>query len=172
VVTALFEGFEFPPTAVLALRALGLTAVASSPTTTAVLVEAADVWVTPRPASERVPALARVVEVGIVPSFRLTGRRRPVTRRFLVTARAKVKRLIAAANALPAAQPGTENCPLENGSMVTLGFRATRRGADLAVVRAQLSGCAGVSFTVGGRVQPPLADGSALGRTVDRGLGV
>jgi hypothetical protein len=172
VVTATFEGFTFPSTAVLDPRVLGLTAVATSPTTTALLVEAADVWLIARPASERVPATARVVVVSVIPPLGQSGRKRAPTRRIRVTDHGRVARLIAAVNAAPPAQPGDTSCPADNGAGLTLAFRATAGGPNLAVARVSSNGCGDVAFTLGGRVQPPLADGSGLTATADRILGI
>jgi hypothetical protein len=170
-VTARMLGFNFKATRVLGLRALGITVVATSPTTSAVLAEAADVWLIARPSSERVPAAAEVIDV-LISQQSLGGGGGPASRRLTVTAPTKVARLIAAVNALPASQPGVENCPLDNGSGVTMDFRATPRGPQLAVVRADSSGCGGVTLTLGGRAQPPLSGGPGLTTSVGRILGV
>jgi hypothetical protein len=175
VITSRFEGFDFPATKILAQRSLGLTAVALSPTTSAVLAEAADVWLTPRPASERVPSAARLATVTIVTQALLSEGPHPpplTTRRIRVTDRAKVRRLIAAVDALPAAQPGTIACPAGNDSKLTISFRASAGSAPLAVAEADTNGCGGVSFTLHGHTEPPLSGGFTLLGTVDRILGI
>jgi hypothetical protein len=171
VITSSFEGFEFSATKVLAQRSLGLTVVPTSPTTSAVLVEAADVWLTPRPASERVPGSARLVIVSIVPAAVHPGGRVPSPRRIVVTDRARVTRLTAAVNGLPASQPGTIGCPAD-GSRLTLAFRATAHSADLAFVDTGSDACGAVALTLHGRAQARLGGGFTLPATVDRILGI
>jgi hypothetical protein len=171
VITSTFVGFDFPATKVLGQRSLGATAVASGPATTALLVEAADVWLTPRPAAERVPASARLVTVSISPTELPDGHRSPA-RRIVVTDRAKVSRLIAAVNALPASQPGVTACPLDDGSTLTLAFRLRRHGPEIAFVDAAASGCGSVDLTLHGHSQPALGGGFTLPAAVDRILGI
>jgi hypothetical protein len=170
-VTARMLGFSFEPTRRLGLRAVGITVVATGPSTSAVLVEAADVWLIARPASELIPAAATFVSVSILRQSLGPGQGSS-SRRLTVTARTKVARLIAAVNALPASQPGVEACPLDNGSRVTMDFRATATGPELAVVRADSSGCGDVTLTLGGHAQPPLTGGPGLTSAVERILGI
>jgi hypothetical protein len=172
LITSSFEGFAFSATKVLGQRSLGLTVVPTSPTTSAVLVEAADVWLTPRPASETVPASARLVIVSILPATIHTGGRRPSPRRIFVTDGATVKRLTAAVNALPASQPGVTACPAGDGSRLTLAFRATAHAADLAFVDAGSDACGAVALTLHGRAQPGLGGGFTLPAAVARILGI
>ncbi|HWH10839.1 MAG TPA: hypothetical protein VG165_06895 [Solirubrobacteraceae bacterium] len=170
-VTSVFETFAFPDKRVLSPRTLGLTAVASGPTSTALLVQAADVWLTPRPSTERVPARARLVIVTVDPALGRTGDTRGTPRRIRVTSRGRVIGLISAVNALPAAQPGVRSCPAGNASRLTLDFRTTAGSPALAVVRDTGDGCGFVSMTLDGRAQPALDEGAELATAVGRILG-
>lgn len=165
--TATFLGFSFPTNRLLASRSLAITVAADGSTRTVVLAVAADVWLTVRPATERVPRTARVASV------RLYGPRggRRQTPFLLVVSPAQLARLIAAVDRLPAYQPGVRSCPADNGSHVDLDFRGSGGGLDVALVRAQSSGCGAVRFEVRGRRGPELGDGQALTAAVERILG-
>jgi hypothetical protein len=134
------ETFSFPSTALLDYRTLAVTAIAATPTSTAVLVSAEDVWATPRPAFERVPGDARIAIVStIAPLGRRGGGRS--SHPLVVTAPTKVAALIRAVNALPASQPGVYHCPLDDGRALSIAFRASARGRGrvLALVHAGLT---------------------------------
>jgi hypothetical protein len=165
--TATFLGFSFPANRLLATRSLAITVAADGPARTVVLALAADVWLTIRAATERVPRTAVVVTVRIYPP-RGGG---PPARLYFVVAPALLHRLIAAVDRLPAYQPGVRACPADNGSHVDLDFRAVGGGLDVALVRAQSSGCGAVRFDLSGRPRPALGDGQGLTAAVERILG-
>jgi hypothetical protein len=126
------------------------------------------VWITPRPASERVPAGAR----RLVLVTRRLGRviQGPLTVRSVRAIR-RATRLL---NALPAEQPGVTACPLDAGSQIRLAFyRGGGAGAGaLAVAVVDPSGCGAVRLSIRGHSEPRLAGGAELARRLSRALGV
>ncbi len=138
---------------------------------TGIRVDAQEVWLLPRPASERIPAGVREIDVS---SGRLPGYPRPVSRE--VTAPAKVRKIIGWVNQMLVVQPGATSCPpLPAAPVVSFGFR-TRAGGRL-LAQAKLdeypysNACNPVTLTIRGVRQKPLLGGDFLSR-VGRLLGV
>jgi hypothetical protein len=131
------------------------------------------VWITPRPASERIPAGAR----RLVLSTWRAGRRVQGPR--TVTAAAPIRRVVRLLNGLPAEQPGAYSCPADFGSQIRLIFYGGAGPTPLAAAHVDPGGCGLVSLTIRGRSQPALAGGGltlvrrlshALGFKIDAGI--
>jgi hypothetical protein len=158
--------FSWPSvTGVLSSRSLLLTAVAELGERTGLRADAQDVWVVPRPASERIPPGARVLEVDYS-----KGGKPP--REFTILNRRAVRRIAALIDGLPIVQPtGPHSCPAmqANPRTVTLIFRAAPAGAVLAkATQVEPPGaCAAMSLEIHGRGRPELTGAE----TVLRALG-
>jgi len=121
---------------------------------TAIRVDAQVSWQPPRPASERVPAAARVVTITQLPSLDPHARRphAPVT----ITGRAVVRRLAALVDSLRLSTIGLDaSCPAALGGGIRLTFRARAGSPPLAVAQGPAA-CGTVQFSVGGNRQPAL----------------
>ena len=150
----------------LASREL-LVAVARLHSATAMRVDAQVVWLTARPASERIPAGVRSVRV----SSQRPGQ--PTSPAQTVSAAAQVARVVSLVNGLPAAQPGAYACPADSGPVVDLRFFSggpTPR--TLATAKADGSGCGGVGLAIRGRAQPGLSGGPRLIQRLSKLLGL
>lgn len=158
------DRYSLPPvTGVLAQRDLAVQAVNAGGGQTAVRIDARVTWLPAKPASERVPAAAKVVTISATPGP-VVGAKvpSPVT----ITNAATVRRIASLVNGPPPFPPGKYSCPVELGRAVQMTFRATPDGAPLAVVTADLTGCRGVRFVAGGKPQPALTGGPDVARAV------
>jgi hypothetical protein len=149
---------------VLSSRALLLTVVAESGGRTGLRADAQVVWIVPRPASERIPAGARVLEVDYS-----KGGKPP--REFTVLNRRAVLRIAALIDGLPIVQPtDPHSCPAMQASprTVTLTFRAAPAGSVLAEAsQAEPPGaCGGMSIEIYGRRRPALTGAETVLRAV------
>lgn len=152
-----FQVFGWPPVPnVLSTRWLVITVAALTDGQTGVRADSEDVWITPRPASEQVPPGVQAVNVTI----QSLGGRRSLPQ--IVRSAAKVRRIIALADGLPAAQPGVESCPADFGPTVQLAFLSAPGAQTLANLNADSSGCGSVEFSVGGVSELGLADGGSV----------
>lgn len=162
-------GLEWPPIkGRVDERALLITVTARSGGGTALRADAQAVWVTPHPASERIPAAARILEVK-----REKPGRRPRT---ATIAKPRVVREVAALiDGLPVVQPGTYSCPAElsNPPTVRLTFRARRNGRALAEAVQTLppGPCEAMKLTIRGTPQTALEEGNVVLRELRRTLG-
>jgi hypothetical protein len=157
--------FSFPALpGQISSRALEVELVALPHHWTGIRADAQDVWLVPRPSSEKVPAAVRVIEV--------RSRRAHVH----VTSAAKVRRLVRLFDSLPIVQPGgIYGCPPATirRPPLTLRFLSVQ-GALLAT--ASVSGsfssgsCAPIKFWIEGRPQEPLS--GQIYRRIERVLGV
>jgi hypothetical protein len=132
---------------------------------TAVRLDAAAVWLTPRPAWERIPRGVTSVTFsgGADSPIGTPGRRsRPVT----VTG-ARARQLAALVNQLERAQPAVVACPSGDGAQLELTFRGPGHATLARAVYAN-QGCATVSLQVGDRTGPLLMDATlgAVSRSV------
>jgi hypothetical protein len=141
---------------ILATRWLVVEAVSLGDDRTALRADGEVVWITPRPASERVPARVRRLVVSVV------RRRRILDGPMSFTAHGPVRKVRALIDGLPAFQPGAFSCPADFGIRVRLAFYGTRRRA-MAVALANPGGCGDVQLTIGGRPQPPLTSSAFPG---------
>jgi len=149
--TITFDTFSLPDiVGLLANRQLTVQAVADGKQTL-LRVDAQVTWNPPRPASEAVPAAARVVTLTLVGAASSPA---PVT----ITDPGKVRQIIALTNGLTLFPefPLAPTCLGTSDGSVVLTFRATTGGPALAVATAQALGCRDVGFTIGGKFEPPL----------------
>jgi hypothetical protein len=157
--------FSWPSvTGVLSSRSLLLTLVAESGGRTGLRADAQVVWVVPRPASERIPAGARVLEIDYS-----KGEKPP--REFTVLNRRAVHRIAALIDGLPIVQPtDPHSCPAmqANPRTVTLTFRAAPAGRSLAeAAQAEPPGsCAAMSLEIHGKRRPALTGAETVLRAV------
>ncbi|HET8980579.1 MAG TPA: hypothetical protein VFN87_20675 [Solirubrobacteraceae bacterium] len=134
---------------------------------TGVRADAEVQWILPRPAAERIPGAARVLQV--VLSDPRGGR----SRSFTVTNPRRVRGLVARIDRLPIVQPGTVICPqLPAGSRLTLLFAASAGGPILAqatlstVTRGRGSACDPLTLTIRGHHEPALLGAPSVVRAV------
>jgi hypothetical protein len=132
-----------------------------SATMSAIRVDGEAVWITPRSPSEMIPSGARMLAVMVdsgLPEPHAPTR----VRTFTVTSLERIRSVERIINALPAAQPGEEACPSDNGSGIVLRFRSAR-GTTLALADVATSGCGGVGLMIRGRTEPSLASQGFFG---------
>jgi hypothetical protein len=161
-----FVNFGWPPIPeVLASRTLMVEGVGLADGSTGLRADAQVVWTVPRPASEVIPARARVIAV------RFSGRRIS-HRRFLITRSKAVRRIATLIDGLPTVQPGVHSCPMirANPPTLTLTFRTRPRGRALAVaVQPKAAGvCQPMKLSINGEAQTPLLGGGSVVRLVTR----
>jgi len=102
--------FSRPPVpSVLDARVLSVVFVALGHSSTGVLAEAADMWVLPRPASERIPAEAAVLEVAV------TRPKEPPSPSIAVTNLATIAKITRFIDALETVQPRCDLLPGDSG---------------------------------------------------------
>ncbi len=160
------ETFGWPALpGVLSTRWLVLTATQLPHGSTGLRADAQVVWVTPRAASERIPAGARRLSVSV--SSELKGNLAP-QRPFSVASAKRIEGIVALLNSLPAAQPGTRSCPDDPGIRVRLAFYAKGAASPLAFASIDPYGCGGVRLTIGGGPQPPLESKALPGTSTTR----
>jgi hypothetical protein len=158
------ENFTLPAVAgVLPVRGLMVNAVDAGGGQTALRVDAQVTWVPAKPASEQVPAAAKVVTISAAPGV-VVGAKLPTP--VTISNAASVQRIASLVDGLPVFPPARYNCPADLAKGVRMTFRASTGGPPLAVVTAGLTGCQGVNVIVGGKPQPSLADGAAAARQV------
>jgi len=164
-----FMVFTWPPVAgVLDTRQLALEAVQLPGHSTGLRADAEVVWLTPRPASEVIPAGARVMRISVLDVIALKIKQRPL----VVTNPRRIARVVALLNALPAWQPGVSGCPNDSGVRVRLVLRLRRHLTPQAVADINPEGCGGVALTIAGKRQPALEGGFALMAKIERVLGI
>jgi hypothetical protein len=169
-ISLVFSARDLPPG--LSAGRIGITVVAESPHAAVIHADVAVTWVVPRPASEVVPAGARVVDIyrgkpGHAPGISLKVTDPQLT---------KIRTLI---DALPTVQPGTVHCPIQVPGLakVSFVFRDHEGGQALAVasepadVVAPTTACDPLSFLIGASAQTPLLGGAPLLREVSRIIG-
>jgi hypothetical protein len=147
--------FSLPPIpGVLNARDLVVEVTAAGNGQTAIRVDAQVSWQPPRPASERVPAAARVVTITQLPSPDPHARRPPAP--VTITDLAVVLRLAALVDSLQLSTIGPDApCPAAFGGGIRLTFLARAGGPPLAVAQGPAA-CGTVQFSVGGKRQPAL----------------
>jgi hypothetical protein len=154
---------------VLSQRMLGVQAAPAPNQSTAVRADGEDIWIRPRPKSERIPAGVGFVRVTATDEAIKQGP-------FTSSSTATIKRVVALVNALPLFPPGAFACPADWGSVTISFYRVSGGGnAPLAVATADNGGCGGVELTIAGHHEPALQQtprffdqlGSALGVEID-----
>jgi hypothetical protein len=175
ITTSWFVRFNWRPVSgVLAERALVVQLVRLPDGSTGVRADVQNVWVIPRPAGERIPSSARVLDVAV-------GRRSvPPSLSMTVTDTAKVSDVAAMINRLPTVQPGAISCPAfpGDGPFVTFDFRSTDGGPLLAQAiepawaREPTTACDPMALTILGHAWTPLLGGASVVRRSQALLGV
>jgi hypothetical protein len=144
---------------VIDLRELTVEVTDPSSSVTYVRVDANVAWIPARPGSEKVPAGVTAVTITASPDMNHPkGTPAPVT----VTSPAKVAKIVALANGLSLDTGGLHGCPFEQGNGITVSFRAKPGGRVLATAHDLIPACGSVTFTIGRRQQPALADGGSF----------
>jgi hypothetical protein len=170
-----YVAFAFPALAGrVSSEELVLDTAATGGAGTALRADAQVVWVTPRPASERIPAGVREIDItrarrGQTPSLSIA-----------VTNPERVREVVSMIDRLATVPPtGTVACPAipVNPPVVTLRFRATPAGLVLASASQAVDATAGppcqpMNLSIRGRPQPPLAGGPAFLRRLRGIIGV
>jgi hypothetical protein len=147
----------------ISTRQLELTLVALPHRRTGVRADAQDIWMLPRPPTEKVPAAVREIDVRTSKAHRRVG------------SAAKVRRIVRWFDALPIVQPGGRfGCPPDTVRRPPMSLRfLSAKGVLLA--RASVPGsfaigsCAPIEFWIGSHQQKPLS-GHLYGR-ISRLLG-
>jgi hypothetical protein len=147
---------------------------------TALRVDAQVVWVTPRPASETIPAGARLLTIGVHEPRGARGAgsiesmRRAVLGRLpsRITSIARIEKIVALLNELRVYQPGLRFCPRGFGGSVQLGFYTSPSASPLAVADITAEGCGGVSLMIDGMAEPELEGGWDLVEEISQALGI
>jgi hypothetical protein len=122
--------YQWPSLAgVLGARLLRVTVTSLGGGLTGVLAQSQSVWIVPRPASERIPAATRIVQINSAVPGAADGGSVTVTRS------AQVGAIVALLNRLPIVQPGVTGCPglMLPAKTITMTFGAragARAGAD------------------------------------------
>jgi hypothetical protein len=139
---------------VLTARDLVVEVTAAGTGQTAIRVDAQVSWQPPRPASELVPSVTRVVTISQLPSLGRNARRPPAP--VTITDVAVVRRLAALVDNLPLSTIGPgASCPASLGGGIRLMFRARAGGPPLAVAQGPAA-CGTVQFSAEGKRQPAL----------------
>jgi hypothetical protein len=154
--------YEWPELAEVAYgRSLLVGVVAMGSGEAAIRADAQAIWVEPRPASERIPAAARILEV----SRTLAGRTKSTTLRKPRTV-AAIAKLIDGFGIVQ--RSGPHSCTLvpQEQATIRLAFRAAPRAPVLAQTeqKSPASSCDVLSLTIRGREQRPLLEGWLLRR--------
>ena len=147
------EMFSLPPVAgVLTDRELVVEVADAGGGNTGIRVDGQVAWQPVRPASDLVPATARVVTLSeasdVDPHPKLAA---PVT----ITDAHAVRRLTALVNELPLSTLGAASCPPGIGDELVLTFRASPGGPVLAIAQGP-GPCGIMQFTLRGNVEPAL----------------
>jgi hypothetical protein len=143
-------GFDWGPVVhLLWSRSLVVEVVRLTDGDTGLRADSEVVWITPRPATERIPSGVTSLRVGV------TRGQQVLERSFTVTNVRPVRRIAALIDSLPAAQPGAFSCPSDFGIEVRLTFESVA-GKPLAVAAANPDGCQEVALTIRGHRQPKL----------------
>jgi hypothetical protein len=171
-----FSGFRWPGSP----GTLVVDAVRLANGSTALRVDAYVVWITPRAASERIPAGARLLTISVHswarrssgPEFnRLTILRRLPSR---VTSVARIEKIVTLLNELRVNQPGRRGCCLLEfaGGSAQLSFYTSPNAPPLAVADINTLHSR-VSLTIDGKAEPELEGGGwSLVEEISQALGI
>jgi hypothetical protein len=154
-----------PIRGVLSQRILAVTVVQLTSTTAAVRTDGETVWITPRPAWERIPAGVRSVSITASGPVN-RGLQGPVSAPQVITG-ARARRLVTFINDLEVVQPGVIACPALMAGSVNLGFVGAG-GNVLARAVEVPSGCALVGLTIGRRIGDDLNDYPSVSGELER----
>ncbi len=147
--------FSLPPVpGVLSVRELVVEVTGAGNGQTAIRVDARVSWQPARPVAERVPSVARVVTITLLPGLGPVRSRPPAP--VTIANLAVVRRLAALVDDLQLSViPPDAPCPLQTGSVIRLAFLARPGSPPLAVAQGPAA-CGTVQFSVGGKRQPAL----------------
>ncbi len=126
---------------------------------TYVRVDAQLAWTPARSPSEVVPAAAKVITITAQPDMNAP---RDIPAPVTVTDPAKVAKIIALLDSLTIDSSGVHGCMAETGRGISLAFLAKVGGLALATAGETIPTCHGVTFAIGGRPQPALADNASF----------
>ena len=140
---------------VLSDRVVSITVVPLAGGGTGIRTDGEAIWLTPRPAWERIPSTVQSVTFSARGTTASGHLGRTSTSRTVTGDAARW--IVSLINGLEVVQPGARSCPIGREESVRLTFRAGD-GSVLASAVEHPSGCASVSLTVGGRVGPHLSD--------------
>jgi hypothetical protein len=146
----------------LSTRWLVIETAALANGSTALRADAEVVWITPRPAFERIPAQVDRLTVSVARARSVVQGPFIVQGPFTVTAPNRIRRVRSLVNALPLAQPGVSACPVDLGITIRLTFIG-RRGRRLAGAVVDPGGCQNVSLTIAGQGEPLLTSAAFPG---------
>jgi hypothetical protein len=147
----------------------------------ALRVDAEVVWVTPRPASERIPTGARLLTISVhswaTRSSAPKSNRPTILRRLpsRVTSVAQIEKIVTLLNELRVHQPGRRSCLLEHaGGSAQLSFSTSPNVPPLAIADINTVDCGrgGVSLTINGMAEPELEGGWSLIEEISQALGI
>lgn len=148
-----FIGYEWPATLALSWRTALVAAATRPEGGTALRIDTQAIWVEPHPASEKIPAAARVLEVEWDRPNGHDSTAGTTNSRFIRSVAAEL-------DELPIVQPGLIHCPFipVDPPTVTLRFRARHGGPLLAKAEQPLppGGCTDMSVTIRGEREPAL----------------
>jgi hypothetical protein len=136
---------------VLGQRSLVVEVMALPAGLTGVRADAQDLWITPRPQSERIPAGVDRVRVSVTTGGKTT--QGP----YVLSSHQRVRAAARVIDSLPLFPPGVFSCPADFGIAVKLEFYDGASTAPVAVANDDPSGCPGVQLTIDGHGQPALA---------------
>lgn len=150
------ETFALAPVpGVLTGRFLGVTTATLGRGVTWVRTDGEAIWLTPRPAWERVPGGVRSV-VFTARGADINGHLGPTSMPRTLSG-AGARRLVAFINSAQIVQPGVTACPQGSDAWVSMRFIGAG-GRTLARAVEQLAGCPSVRLTIDGRTGPLLSD--------------
>jgi hypothetical protein len=155
------ETFSFGPIpGVLSERVISITAAPLAGGGTGVRTDGEAVWLTARPAWERIPSTVQSVTF-TARGTTAFGRHRGRTSTPRTVTGEAARRIVALINGFEVVQPGARSCPIGRDEVVRMTFRSANGGV-LASAVEHPTGCASVSLTVGGRAGPDLNDYPAV----------
>jgi len=161
--------WQLHPLAGLAMRAVAVSAVALPSGLTAVRLDGAAQWLSPRPGWEQVPAgieLATYSGHGARPGDRRAAA--PESRPAVLTSEA-ARRLAAWINSRPVVQPGAfSSCPFGADRALGVRFLGEDGGVLAQATESFAAGCGTLTLTVAGRTGPALADDTGLDQELVR----
>ncbi len=151
---------------VLFARELSVTFVRLPGGSTGVGADAADMWDRPRPAGERIPSSARLLEIAVGKA----GKRPSLTR--TVTSAREIAKITAMINGLMTVQPVAISCPAfpSDGPYVTFTFLRTAAGPPIAQTSESIwftdqdGDCEAMNITIAGRARTALLGGASVVR--------
>ena len=136
---------------------MGIAVTAAKGGGTAMRADAFAIWLVPRPAGEVIPPGTKTVDVFV---DRFDHQAFPVS---TITARWKIRQLVALINSRQIEQPGVAiACPGLGPDSPLLDLRLMSASGSTQLARALEDGCGGLSFWIRGRAQRGLSEDQDL----------